>query len=49
MFKGLKSFLGEYPSAKAYFIYGGERKMREGEIDIIPLKEMLESLPDILA
>lgn len=48
MLSGLKSFLKDYPMAKAYFVYGGERRMRDGNIDIIPLSDLLKKLPDIL-
>lgn len=46
---GLRAFLADYPSAKAYFVYGGERRMKEGEIDIIPIEQTLKELPTILA
>lgn len=49
MLKGLKSFLADYPSTKAYFVYAGERRMREGDIEIIPIREVLKELPAILA
>ncbi|MBI5123637.1 ATP-binding protein [Candidatus Roizmanbacteria bacterium] len=48
MFRGLKKFLKDYPSAKTYFLYGGSRTMREGEIEIIPLKEAIKNLKIIL-
>lgn len=48
MFSGLKSFHSEYPMAKTYFIYGGNRRMREGNIEIIPVVEALKELPNIL-
>jgi hypothetical protein len=44
----VKSFLKDYPMAKAYCIYGGQRRMREGDIDIIPLESFLKELPTIL-
>jgi len=46
--RGLKDFLNDYPSAKAYLIYGGERKMSEGTIDILPLEHALKKLDVIL-
>lgn len=46
--RGLKAFLNDYPSAKAYCIYGGERQMHEGNIDILPLEYTLRKLPAIL-
>lgn len=49
MLKGLKAFQEDYPQAQAYFIYGGERRLREGDIEILPIKEVLKDLPQILA
>lgn len=46
---GLKAFLKNYPQALAYFIYGGERRLREGDIEIIPVTEALKKLPEILS
>lgn len=48
MLSGLKLFMGDYPSAKAYFIYGGKRSMREKGIEIIPIEEFLKRLPEFL-
>ncbi|MCX5750454.1 MAG: AAA family ATPase [Candidatus Saganbacteria bacterium] len=45
---GLKAFLKDYPMAKAFFIYGGERRMREGQIDVVPLETALKELPALL-
>ncbi len=45
---GLKSFLKNYPMAKSYFIYGGQRTMREKEIEILPIEYFLKNLPAIL-
>lgn len=49
LFKGLKSFLDDYPMAKAYFVYGGNRQMSEGKITVLPLAEMLTHLAEILS
>ncbi|MDP8262712.1 MAG: AAA family ATPase [Candidatus Ancaeobacter aquaticus] len=49
MLSGLKSFLRDYPIAKAYFIYGGKRLMREDRIEVLPLEKTLKELPNILA
>ena len=46
---GLKSFLKEYPMSKAYFIYGGRRRLREGAIKILPVEDALKNLPEILS
>lgn len=48
MLRGLKAFLKDYPSAKAYLIYGGTRRLYEGTITILPVQEALLTLPDIL-
>ncbi|MBM3282867.1 ATP-binding protein [Candidatus Gottesmanbacteria bacterium] len=48
MYRGLKTFLSDYQQAKGYFIYQGERRMREGKIEIIPVREALMDLPSIL-
>ena len=41
---GLRNFLADYPEAKGYCAYGGERTMREGEIEMIPFPEMIKNL-----
>ena len=49
MLGGLRSFLGDYPIASAYFVYMGSRRMHEGEIEIVPAQQMLKDLPRILS
>ncbi|RKY30877.1 MAG: ATP-binding protein [Candidatus Omnitrophota bacterium] len=49
MLKGLKAFLKDYPSAKAYFIYGGDRREREGDIEILPMASSLKNLSSLLS
>jgi len=44
----MKAFQKDYPSAKMYFIYGGEHHLREGDIAILPMKDALKELPKIL-
>ncbi|KKU25339.1 MAG: hypothetical protein UX37_C0026G0001 [Microgenomates group bacterium GW2011_GWA2_46_16] len=46
--KGLKMFKGEYPMAKCFLIYGGERERSRGDIRILPIKQALLDLPKIL-
>jgi predicted AAA+ superfamily ATPase len=46
---GLKSFLSDYPKARAYFVYMGSRRMHEGEIEIVPARQMLANLPQVLS
>ncbi len=43
-FKGLRAFSEDYPEAKLYFLYGGDRREYHGNIEIIPFKEALQSL-----
>jgi len=49
MLGGLKSFLGDYPMAKAYFVFMGNRRMYDGKIEIIPVLEILKNLKTLLA
>ncbi|MBL7085247.1 MAG: ATP-binding protein [Candidatus Omnitrophica bacterium] len=49
MLKGLKVFQKDYPSAKTYFIYGGERILREGDIAILPIRDALKKIREILS
>jgi len=48
MLKGLNIFLKDYPFARAYFVYGGKRIMKEGKIEIIPLEYILTNFPKVL-
>ena len=48
LLRGLQAFLRDYPYAKAFLIYQGERVMREGPIEILPVTTFLTRLPDIL-
>ncbi len=48
-FQGLKTFAQDYPEAKLYLLYGGQERYYEGEIEVIPFKEALMSLAEILA
>lgn len=49
MLRGLKAFRKDYPSSKAYFIYGGERRLREGDIEVLSIRDALKELPEILS
>ena len=49
MLSGLISFLKDYPMAKAYFIYGGERRLRHNDIEIVPMSNALKELPMLLS
>jgi uncharacterized protein len=48
MLRGLKAFMKDYPMSKAYFIYGGQRYLREDNIEIIPIDTFFQKLPNIL-
>ncbi|MCJ7492890.1 MAG: DUF4143 domain-containing protein, partial [Deltaproteobacteria bacterium] len=49
MLGGLKSFVADYPMAKAYFVYAGHRRMFEDKIEIIPALEILKNLEKLLS
>ncbi|MEK9165882.1 MAG: ATP-binding protein [Patescibacteria group bacterium] len=46
--RGLKAFLKDYPTAKAYFVYLGEREMRNGKICIMPIHKFLKQMAKII-
>lgn len=46
--RGLKAFKEDYPESKAYFIYCGDRRLWEGDIEIVPADEALKTLPSLL-
>lgn len=46
--KGLKAFVKDYPEAKAYLFYTGKQRYFIGEIEIIPVHELLPKLKEIL-
>ena len=48
MLRGLRSFLKDYPMAQAYLVYGGNRRMREGNVEVYPVGEFLENLSSVL-
>lgn len=48
-FSGLRAFLSDYPIARGYLVYGGKRKMRDGNIEIIPMEDALKNLPELLS
>jgi hypothetical protein len=35
--------------AKAYFVYGGNRRMYEGKIEIVPVLEILKNVKVLLS
>lgn len=49
MLGGLKSLSADYPMAKTYFVYTGNRRMHEAKIEIVPVWEILKNLKTLLA
>lgn len=47
-FSGLRAFLKDYPMAKAFLLYGGSRRRKEGLVDLVPLQEALPRLAELL-
>lgn len=46
--KGLKLFLSDYPEARAYFLYFGEKEYLEDGIRILPYEKVLRELESFL-
>jgi predicted AAA+ superfamily ATPase len=46
--QGLKLFLRDYPMAKAFYLYGGNRYYQEGNIEVIPIQDALVKLHEWL-
>lgn len=45
---GLLAFLEDYPMAQAHFIYGGERRMQERGVEILPFVQAVKILQNLL-
>lgn len=48
-FKGLKIFAEDYPEAKIYMLYGGDETYFEGNVQVVPFKQVLKKLSKILS
>jgi predicted AAA+ superfamily ATPase len=46
---GLRAFHEEYPRARGHLFYGGTKRYRYGQIEVVPLGEGLETLATTLA
>ncbi len=46
--KGLRSFINDYPMARAYLFYGGDRVMNFDGIEAVPVTQALAGLKEIL-
>lgn len=44
----LKSFLSDYPMARAYLLYGGDREMKLDGVVVLPAGDFLKKLPSLL-
>ena len=47
-FKGLKAFAQDYPQATLYLLYGGQDNYYETNIQVMPFKQAIIKLLDIL-
>lgn len=47
-FRGLKTFLKDYPQAKGYLLYGGDKKEYHQGIKVLPAEAALKGLPKVL-
>ena len=45
----LRQFARDYPPAKCFLLYGGDRREYRGGVEVWPLAEALRCLPSILA
>ena len=45
---GLRAFKADYASAHCTLAYAGSRRLTEGDIDVIPLEQLLAELPERL-
>ena len=45
---GLKAFLKDYPMARGYLFYGGDRRMYQDGIELVPVSEGIRTLPMLL-
>ncbi|MBN2072737.1 MAG: ATP-binding protein [Actinobacteria bacterium] len=48
MLSGLRAFLTDYPSAEAFFIYGGQKNLYIDGIKVLPIESAIRDLEDIL-
>lgn len=48
-FKGLKVFKDDYPAAKVYMLYRGEREYFDGDVSVLPIDRMILQLKKIFS
>jgi hypothetical protein len=49
MLKRLKRFGQDYPEAQLYILFIGQRKEYHGTITVVPFKEALQTLPQLIS
>ena len=47
-FRGLKAFAKDYPQADLYMFYGGDKEMFVDNVNLIPVKQAITTLPALL-
>ncbi|MFW5702845.1 MAG: ATP-binding protein [Candidatus Dojkabacteria bacterium] len=47
--RNLKEFSSDYPEAKAFVVYGGDKKLSFGEVEAVPVVDFLRDLPEYLS
>ncbi|MBF0205888.1 MAG: ATP-binding protein [Oligoflexia bacterium] len=45
---GLELFASDYPTAKLFFVYGGDRHFHHQNIEVIPVEQFLKQLPTLI-
>ena len=47
--KALNMFVSDYPMARAYYLYGGTRRFKEGAVEVVPLTEFFAEAAKMLS
>lgn len=47
-FASLRAFADEYPMAKTFLVTGGSKEQREGKIQVFPIADFLQRLPELV-
>ena len=48
MLSGLRVFQTDYPMAKCFLVYGGDRREHHDKVEVVGADEFLKTLPDVL-
>lgn len=46
--RAMRAFLNEFPMAKAYIFYGGQQHLYLKDLELIPISQALQALPEIM-